>query len=152
MKKILSVTVLVMALAMLVACGGGNTPSSVVEKSMKCLQDKDYEGYVDLLYIDVKEGEDPEVQRNAVKEGEDPEVQRNAVASMIASKADQTLAKKQGIKSYEILSEEVTPAEENKPETAVVKVKIEYGDSSTKEETVKLKKDNAGDWKIDMGK
>lgn len=139
MKKILSVTVLVMALAMLVACGGGNTPSSVVEKSMKCLQDKDYEGYVDLLYIDVKEGEDPEVQRNAV-------------ASMIASKADQTLAKKQGIKSYEILSEEVTPAEENKPETAVVKVKIEYGDSSTKEETVKLKKDNAGDWKIDMGK
>ena len=139
MKKILSVTVLVMALAMLVACGGGSTPSSVVEKSMKCLQDKDYEGYVDLLYIDVKEGEDPEVQRNAV-------------ASMIASKADQTLAKKQGIKSYEILSEEVTPAEENKPETAVVKVKIEYGDSSTKEETVKLKKDNAGDWKIDMGK
>lgn len=139
MKKILSVTVLVMALAMLVACGGGNTPSSVVEKSMKCLQDKDYEGYVDLLYIDVKEGEDPEVQRNAV-------------ASMIASKADQTLAKKQGIKGYEILSEEVTLAEENKPETAVVKVKIEYGDASTKEETVKLKKDNAGDWKIDMGK
>lgn len=139
MKKILSVTVLVMALAMLVACGGGSTPSSVVEKSMKCLQDKDYEGYVDLLYIDVKEGEDPEVQRNAV-------------ASMIASKADQTLAKKQGIKGYEILSEEVTPAEENKPETAVVKVKIEYGDASTKEETVKLKKDNAGDWKIDMGK
>lgn len=139
MKKILSVTVLVMALAMLVACGGGNTPSSVVEKSMKCLQEKDYEGYVDLLYIDVKEGEDPEVQRNAV-------------ASMIASKADQTLAKKQGIKSYEILSEEVTPAEENKPETAVVKVKIEYGDASTKEETVKLKKDDAGDWKIDMGK
>lgn len=139
MKKILSVTVLVMALAMLVACGGGNTPSSVVEKSMKCLQNKDYEGYVDLLYIDVKEGEDPEVQRNAV-------------ASMIASKADQTLAKKQGIKSYEILSEEVTPAEENKPETAVVKVKIEYGDASTKEETVKLKKDDAGDWKIDMGK
>lgn len=139
MKKILSVTVLVMALAMLVACGGGSSPSSVVEKSMKCLQDKDYEGYVDLLYIDVKEGEDPEVQRNAV-------------ASMIASKADQTLAKKQGIKSYEILSEEVTPAEENKPETAVVKVKIEYGDASTKEETVKLKKDNAGDWKIDMGK
>lgn len=139
MKKILSVTVLVMALAMLVACGGGSTPSSVVEKSMKCLQDKDYEGYVDLLYIDVKEGEDPEVQRNAV-------------ASMIASKADQTLAKKQGIKSYDILSEEVIPAEENKPETAVVKVKIEYGDSSTKEETVKLKKDNAGDWKIDMGK
>lgn len=139
MKKILSVTVLVMALAMLVACGGGNTPSSVVEKSMRCLQDKDYEGYVDLLYIDVKEGEDPEVQRNAV-------------ASMIASKADQTLAKKQGIKSYEILSEEVTPAEENKPETAVVKVKIEYGDASTKEETVKLKKDDAGDWKIDMGK
>lgn len=139
MKKILSVTVLVMALAMLVACGGGSTPSSVVEKSMKCLQDKDYEGYVDLLYIDVKEGEDPEVQRNAV-------------ASMIASKADQTLAKKQGIKSYDILSEEVTPAEENKPETAVVKVKIEYGDASTKEETVKLKKDDAGDWKIDMGK
>lgn len=139
MKKILSVTVLVMALAMLVACGGGNTPSSVVEKSMKCLQDKDYEGYVDLLYIDVKEGEDPEVQRNVV-------------ASMIASKADQTLAKKQGIKGYEILSEEVTPAEENKPETAVVKVKIEYGDASTKEETVKLKKDDAGDWKIDMGK
>lgn len=139
MKKILSVTVLVMALAMLVACGGGSTPSSVVEKSMKCLQEKDYEGYVDLLYIDVKEGEDPEVQRNAV-------------ASMIASKADQTLAKKQGIKSYEILSEEVTPAEENKPETAVVKVKIEYGDASTKEETVKLKKDDAGDWKIDMGK
>lgn len=76
----------------------------------------------------------------------------HAVTSMIASKADQTLAKKQGIKGYEILSEEVTPAEENKPETAVVKVKIEYGDASTKEETVKLKKDDAGDWKIDMGK
>lgn len=138
MKKILSVTMLMMALAMLVACGG-NTPSSVVEKSLKCLQDKDYEGYVDQLYIEVNEGEDPEVQRNAV-------------SSMVASKADQTLAKKEGIKSYEILSEEMNPAEENKPETAVVKVNIEYGDGSTKEETVKLKKDDAGDWKIDMGK
>lgn len=139
MRKILSLSLFVVAMALLVACGGGNSPSSVVEKSMKCLQDKDYDGYVDLLYIEVKEGEDPEVQRNAV-------------GSMVASKADQTLAKKQGIKSYEVLSEEVVPAEEDKPETAVVKVKVDYGDGSSKEESVKLKKDQAGDWKIDMGK
>lgn len=34
----------------------------------------------------------------------------------------------------------------------VVKMKIMYGDGSDKEDDIKLKKDEQGNWKIDMGK
>lgn len=63
MKKIiLSLFVAVAALA-LWSCGDSNTPSAVAEKSVKCLQNSDYEGYVDLLGTgDGKDSEEGEEQ------------------------------------------------------------------------------------------
>ncbi len=139
MKKLLSISLLVATLAVLMSCGGGSSPKSVVEKSFKCIQKKDYEGYVKCLYI-------------RVKEGEDMETQQKAIASMVGAKLDQTLAKKGGVKSYEVLSEEVTPGEEGKPATAAVNIKVEYGNGDVEEDKVKLKKDESGEWKIDAGK
>ena len=58
------------------------------------------------------------------------------------------MRKNGGIKSYEALSEQI----DESGESAVVKMKIMYGDGSDKEDDIKLKKDEQGNWKIDMGK
>ena len=59
---------------------------------------------------------------------------------------EETLDKAGGIKSYEVLSEEVTDS------TAVVKMKITYGDDSTKEEDMKTRLNKDGNWCLDSGK
>ena len=51
MKKLFfSMFVAVVALT-LWSCGPANTPSAVAEEACKCLQNEDYEGYVDLLLL-----------------------------------------------------------------------------------------------------
>ena len=67
---------------------------------------------------------------------------------MLRSKAESTLDKKGGIKDYEIISE--TVAEDGK--TANVEMKIVYGDGEEKNDVMKLRLDDAGDWRIDAGK
>ena len=97
--------------------------------------DKDYDTFVEYVYL-------------TPKEGEDIEGSRKMLSGMLQGKAEKTYAKKGGFKSYEILGEQV----DEKGENAVVKVKMVYGDGSEKEDDVKLKKDEKGDWKLDMGK
>ena len=82
------------------------------------------------------------------KEGMDIEEQKKAVVGMIQSKASTTLAKKGGITSYEILSE--TVADDGK--TANVEMKIVYGNGDEKQEDMKMRKTDSGDWRIDAGK
>ena len=119
----------------LASCSGGNTPTNVAEKAVKCIQDKDYEGYVDLMDTNGKEGQDIEEQKKAM-------------ADMLRSKAATTLDKKGGIKSYEMLAE--TIAEDGK--TATVEMKIVYGDGEEKQEEMKLRLGDDGQWRLDPGK
>ncbi|MBR7126027.1 MAG: hypothetical protein IKC86_05435, partial [Prevotella sp.] len=55
MKKVLFFAVAMAAMVM-ASCskGGDNTPRAVAEKSVECLKNKNYEGYVDLMLIDDK--------------------------------------------------------------------------------------------------
>ena len=91
MKKIIGFVAVVALMLVAASCGGGNSPKDVAEKAVKCIQNNDYEGYVDLMLI-------------TADEGEDLEAKKQAVTGMVQSKAATTLAKMGGIKSYEITS------------------------------------------------
>lgn len=135
MKKFINCIVIVASALFFAACSGGNSPKGVAEEAVKCIQNGDYEGYVNLIYMEEKEGMDIEEQKKAV-------------VGMIQSKASTTLAKKGGITSYEILSE--TVADDGK--TANVEMKIVYGNGDEKQEDMKMRKTDSGDWRIDAGK
>lgn len=134
MKKLFALVTLVVSAFIMISCGS-NTPSDVAKSALEALKAKDYEAFAELVYIPEKEGQD-------VKE------QRKALADFLKEKTEKRYEKKQGIKSFEILSEEI----DEKGETAVVKVNVVYGDDSNKEEDFKLKKTENGSWMLDMGK
>lgn len=135
MKKLSSIITFVAAVLLLTACGGGNTPKDVTTNAIKAMQAKNYDKFVEYVYFDEKDSKDTESAKKML-------------SGMMQEKADKAYEKNGGIKSFEILSEEI----DEKGETAVVKVKFEYGNSDVKEDDTKLKKDEKGNWKIDMGK
>ena len=67
---------------------------------------------------------------------------------MLREKGTKTMEKKQGLKSYEVLSEEIS--EDGK--SATVKMKMVYGDGSEDTSKVKLVKNDKGEWKMSFGK
>lgn len=134
MKKLFfSMLVAVVALT-LWSCGPANTPSAVAEEACKCMQNEDYEGYADLM--DLKKSEDGKG------------VEKEQLAALLREKGTKTMEKKQGIKSYEVLSEEIS--EDGK--SANVKMKIVYGNGDEDTQKMKLVKNDDGDWKLTMGK
>lgn len=134
MKKLfISMFVAVVALT-LWSCGSANTPSAVAEEACKCMQNEDYEGYADLM--DLKKSEDGKG------------VEKEQLAALLREKGTKTMEKKQGIKSYEVLSEEIS--EDGK--SANVKMKIVYGNGDEDTQKMKLVKNDDGDWKLTMGK
>ena len=135
MKK-MCVAAAMAAMLMFSACGGGgNTPTKVAEQAAKCMQDKDYEGFVDLMYVENEEGKDLESEKKMV-------------AGMLQAKAESSLNEKQGIQSYEVTSEEIS----EDGETAKVGMKLVYANGEEDDETMKLRKDADGNWKLDIGK
>lgn len=135
MKRLVNYIVIAAVAMVMAACSGGNSPKGVAEEAVKCIQNGDYEGYVDLIYMEEKEGVDMAEQKKAI-------------VGMIQAKASTTLAKEGGISSYDILSE--TVAEDGK--TANVEMKLVYGNGDEKQENLKLRKTDSGDWRIDAGK
>ena len=134
MKKLFfSMLVAVVALT-LWSCGPANTPSAVAEEACKCMQNEDYEGYADLM--DLKKSDDGKG------------VEKEQLAALLREKGSKTMEKKQGIKSYEVLSEEIS--EDGK--SANVKMKIVYGNGDEDTQKMKLVKNDDGDWKLTMGK
>ena len=51
MKKVLSLAVVCLFVLTLCSCGSSNTPEAVTTKAIKCIIDKDYDGYVNLMYF-----------------------------------------------------------------------------------------------------
>lgn len=136
MKKILFVAVMCLFAVMFSGCGGAKTPKDVAEKSIKCLKNKDYKGYVELVSL----------KDEAKMSSEELKKSREQMAVLLESKISSEVNKKGGIDSYEIGEETIDEDE------AKVKATIKYGDGSEKESTIKLKKNEDGDWKIDAGK
>ena len=133
MKKLfISMFVAVVAFT-LWSCGPANTPSAVAEKACKCVQNEDYEGYVELMDL---------------KETKNQESEKEQFVAMLREKGTKTMEKKQGIKSYKVESEEIS--EDGK--SAIVKMKVGYGDGSEDTNKIKLVKNDKGEWKVSLGK
>ena len=125
--------VMAMTLMMFSCGGGGNTPTKVVEKSIKYIQDKDYAAYVDLIEF---------------KEEQNSKEDKEQFVEFLEGMFEMTLEKKQGLASYEIISEEIS----EDGNSAVVVANITYGDGSSDEDKMKLIKNSEGEWKISMNK
>ena len=133
MKKLfISMFVAVVAFT-LWSCGPANTPSAVAEKACKCVQNEDYEGYVELMDL---------------KETKNQESEKQQFVAMLREKGTKTMEKKQGIKSYNVESEEIS--EDGK--SATVNMKVVYGDGSEDTNKIKLVKNDKGEWKVSLGK
>lgn len=133
MKKLfISMFVAVVAFT-LWSCGPANTPSAVAEEACKCVQNADYEGYVELMDL---------------KETKNQESEKEQFVAMLREKGTKTMEKKQGIKSYNVESEEIS--EDGK--SATVNMKVVYGDGSEDTNKIKLVKNDKGEWKVSLGK
>lgn len=135
MKKLFGFVVAVVAIMAMASCGGGgNSPKGVAEQFIKAVQKQDGKKMAELVYYE--EGKAPK-----------SDAEKDQVAAMMQSKASTTYANNGELKSYEILSEEIS---EDGTE-AVVETKMEF-EKKTSEDKIKLKKDADGNWKIDMSK
>ena len=128
MKNILKlVAVLLVVTFAFVNCGGASGPKDIVIESFQMMEDNDQAGLKDLLSSQVKTMVDSE----KLEEG--------------MTKQHETIKEKGGIDNIEFLSEDI------QEDVANFKVKLTYGDGSTKEEKVKLVKEE-GDWKLGVSK
>lgn len=136
MKKLLSM--MAVALFAFVLCGcTEKAPKDVACDAMTCMKNKDYEGYVKLMYF--------KNQEDASKAAE-VEKSREQLVSLVKDKMDKELESKQGIKDFEVADEKI---EDDK---ATVKMKVTYGNGETKDNDMKLVKDKDGKWWLDSGK
>ena len=135
MKKLFGFVVAVVAMLSMASCGGGgNSPKSVAEQFIKAVQKQDGKKMAELVYF--KEDKAPKT-----------DAEKDQLVAMMQSKASTAYANNGELKSYEILSEEIS---EDGTE-AVVEAKMEF-EKKTSDDKIKLKKDADGDWKIDMSK
>ncbi len=119
MKKILLFAVAVFVMTLMTACGGtSSTPSDSAKECVELMKAGDFKALVEKMHFD--ESMSAEQQQGM----------KDLIVSMGNEKISKEIEKKGGIKSYEVIEE--TIAEDGK--TAVVKMKITYGDDSTKDE------------------
>lgn len=115
-----------------------NSPESVARKSLQCLIDKDYKGYMDLVYISDKNGTRDEAAIEKL---------RSEWVQLLEQKVDKEYAKKGGLKSYEITKVEM----QEDGQKAKVTAKIKYGDDSEEDTDVVLVKTPEDKWMISLG-
>ena len=129
MKKLLSFAVVCLFAAVLCSCGGASTPEDVTTKAIKCVIDKDYQTYVDMMYFK-KDKTDEEKQQ---------------LTALVQDKMDKEVEKKDGITDFKVGEPTI---EEDK---AVVSYTLTYGNGDTKDDKMKLIKID-DKWMIDSGK
>ena len=130
MKKLfVAFSLALMMMSVMTSCGSSSTstPSEVALAATKCMQDKDFSGYVDLTDAD--------------------EDSKSMTVAMISEKAAQQIDAKDGITSFEVQNEEI--ADDGK--TAVVNMNITYGNGDTEVKPIKcVNKD--GKWLVSKDK
>lgn len=136
MKKVILFSALFVCGLVLFSCSKkANTPSAVVEKALKCIQEKDFEGYLDLVYF-----------KDAQKDPAKLKEEKAQLLSLLESKMPQALDKNGGIKEYKITEETI---EEDK---AVVKYHLVWGNGEEKDDDMVLVKTEEGEWMLNSGK
>lgn len=136
MRKLLISAFAIVAACIMAGCGGsvdGNSPRGVAEKSVECLKNKDFKGYVDLMYFPTDGKKTEEVEQT-----------KTMYVSMLQNKYQEATKKDGDIKSYEFVSEDV------KDSVATVKIAVTYA-NKTDTTDVKLKS-KEGQWYLDAGK
>lgn len=134
MKQIITIVAACLIALVAVGCGKGNTPTGVAEKSIECLQKNDFEGYSKLIYY------------NDTLSGKELKSHQEAMASMLQSKYEASLKQKGAITGYRVVSEQVEDS------NAVVKMRVAYEKGDSTSESVNLRLNKQGDWRINMGK
>ncbi len=133
MKKFLTFLFCTALLAVVVSCSSStSSPSDVVETLAKCMKSGNYDALSDVIYSD---GSAESTQMKV------------AVVSMLQDKGAKTVEEMGGIKSYEILSEEIS----EDGESAEVAMKIVYGNGNVDEKDYDvIMKD--GKWYLEISK
>lgn len=136
MKKLMTIVCAIAAAFVMTSCSG-NSPKSVAEKQVKCLADKDYKGYTELMYFD-----DEKMSKEEIEETQ------KQVAEVLERKAGPIFEQKGKITGCKATSEEIS--EDGNEATVELNVKSETKDGKAEEETLtmKLRKNKAGEWKV----
>lgn len=126
MKHLLKIFTLV-AVFILAACSTANEPGALADKAASCMQEKDFEGLMELM--------------DSPKDVD--ESQKAQMLNMLNTKFGSAIDSNEGIKSYKIGEKEV---DEEKGK-AKVEVEFEYGNGMVKKGYFKFKKEKEdGKW------
>ena len=137
MKKLTSIIALVAITMFAVSCGSGNDPGSVVEKAFNAKLDGDFKTFVDACYFaDSLQGEELE----AAKQFEIGCLEKD----MPTDESTGEDSKSNTSKKVKVLKQELNSDETEA--TVVIEISGEGIESAT--ETIKLKKDKEGNWKM----
>ena len=117
MKKVFYFSLMVMAMFMMAACSSSSSPGDAMKKYSNYLIKGDYEKFVDGIALDDSETADK------LKE------QKAGFVALLRDKVGKEYEKMGGLKSIEILSEEIS----EDGNTATVKIKQTYGNGETQE-------------------
>ena len=127
MKNLLKLFALT-AVLLLFSCSG-TQPKDVAEEAVKCTQNRDFEGLVDLMIPDKEENQKDKAM----------------LVGLMEEKGNFQIDKKGGIKSYEIGKQEI----DKKKGKASVEVEYLYGNGTTAKETLKFRKEGEK-WYLSM--
>lgn len=129
MKRLYYFVVICLITIGFVNCGQKNTPSSVTETAVKCLQKKDFKGYLKYAVL-------PE--ESVGKEDQ--------MASVMEQMVGNVLDQKGGLKDFEILGESIDESNGS----AIVKVKYIYGNEPEYIQQFNLIRNEEGQWKLNF--
>lgn len=136
MKKSLYLGLFMISLFSMFACSP-STPGGAAKKYAECIKEGNYEKFVDGIAM--KKQENTDVAK--MKE------EKEALVAMLKEKGDKQLTKKDGIKTIDIVSENI--AEDGN--TATVVLKQIYGNGEEEEQTYHMIKED-GKWKMNISK
>jgi hypothetical protein len=139
MKKLIYFVLAIAVVGVMASCGGGgaSTPGAAAKMYMEAAAAGDYEKFIDGMYVD------PE---STPEELEDMEQQKTMLLASIEEKGTEDIEEMGGIKSIEVVSEEIA---ENGLATVILKVTS--GNGETEEEPMKMRYDGKS-WKWTLEK
>lgn len=125
LKSLMAIALMFCISTTLYSCGGSeNTPADKAMELVGYMQDENFSSYADGLY-----------SKN--------DKEKDQFAMILEEKGGEMLEKNEGIDSYELVNEVIA---EN-GNSATVKILVKYGNGTSKEEAMKMVKDEEGQWK-----
>ena len=132
MKKTLSLMVFAIVALLAVSCSSENSPSDTAAKALECIVQEDWEGLVDQMdYPDTEKGQE----------------EKSSLIGFLKEKVGKGDGKDKMV-SYKILGE--TIAEDK--QSAVVDYESTTAGGKTEKKSMKLKKNEKGEWKLENSK